>query len=46
MLGMFRNATAAVAPIAGVNNYLLPIWMIGFGVVLVRQARGARAASA
>lgn len=35
---MFRNVTAAVAPVAAVNNYLLPLWMIAFGVVLLRQA--------
>jgi Domain of unknown function (DUF4386) len=36
LVGMFRNVTAAVAPIAAVNNYLLPAWMIVFGVVLAR----------
>ena len=36
LVGMFRNVTAAVAPVAAVNNYLLPVWMIVFGVVLVR----------
>jgi hypothetical protein len=35
-VGMFRNVTAVVAPIAAVNNYLLPLWMIVFGVVLLR----------
>ena len=35
-IGMFRNVTKAVAPIADVNNYLLPLWMIVFGIVLVR----------
>jgi hypothetical protein len=35
-LGMFRNVTVAVAPVAAVNNYLLPLWMILFGVVLFR----------
>jgi drug/metabolite transporter (DMT)-like permease len=35
-IGMFRNVTIAVAPIAAVNNYLLPLWMIVFGVVLLR----------
>jgi hypothetical protein len=32
----FRNVTAAVAPIAEVNNYILPLWLIAMGVVLVR----------
>ena len=36
LVGMFRNVTGAVAPVAAVNNYLLPAWMIVFGVVLAR----------
>ena len=36
LVGMFRNVTTAVAPVAAVNNYLLPAWMIVFGVVLAR----------
>ena len=36
LTGMFRNVTTAVAPVAAVNNYLLPLWMIVFGVVLLR----------
>lgn len=39
LVGMFRNTTAMVGPIAKVNNYLLPIWMIVFGVSLVRYSR-------
>jgi hypothetical protein len=35
-IGMFRNVTAAVAPVAAINNYLLPLWMILFGLVLLR----------
>lgn len=35
-IGMFRNLTRAVAPVAAVNNYLLPLGMIILGVVLVR----------
>ena len=38
-IGMFRNVTPAVAPVAEVNNYLLPVWMIVFGVSLLRHAR-------
>ena len=37
LIGMFRNMTAVVDPIAAVKNYLLPIWMIVFGVSLVRH---------
>ncbi len=36
-VGMFRNVTTAVNPVAAVNNYLLPLWMIVFGVVLLRH---------
>jgi hypothetical protein len=36
LLGMFRNVTGAVAPIAAVNKYLLPAFMIILGVALVR----------
>jgi hypothetical protein len=36
MAGMFRNVTSLVGPIAAINNYLLPIWMIIFGVTLLR----------
>jgi hypothetical protein len=35
---MFRNVTAIVDPIAAINNYLLPLWMIIFGVSLVRHS--------
>jgi hypothetical protein len=38
LVGMFRNVTIAVAPIAAVNNYLLPVWMIVFGVAMLRYA--------
>jgi hypothetical protein len=37
LVGMFRNLTTAVAGVAAVNNYLLPAWMIAFGIVLVRH---------
>jgi len=36
LVGMFRNVTTAVAPVAAANNYLLPLWMIVFGVALLR----------
>lgn len=36
LIGMFRNVTSVVAPVAEVNNYLLPIFMIVLGVVLIR----------
>ena len=36
LIGMFRNVTSAVAPVAALNNYLLPAFMITFGIALVR----------
>jgi hypothetical protein len=43
LTGMFRNVTPAVAPIAAVNNYLLPAWMVVFGVILVRWRQSGSA---
>jgi len=37
MVGMFRNVTGLVGPVAALDNYLLPLWMIIFGVALVRD---------
>lgn len=37
----FRNATSAVAFVAEVNNYVLPLWLIVLGVVLLRWNGGA-----
>lgn len=36
LVGMFRNVSGVVAPVAAVNNYLLPLFMIVLGVGLVR----------
>ncbi len=36
LIGMFRNVSGIVAPIAAINNYLLPLWMIVFGIALLR----------
>ena len=36
LLGMLRNIIGTVAPIAALNNYLLPLFMIVLGVVLAR----------
>ena len=33
---MFRNVFGPLAPIAALNNYLLPVYMIVLGVALVR----------
>jgi hypothetical protein len=35
-IAAFRNVTSVVGPIAEVNNYLLPLWLIVVGVVLIR----------
>jgi hypothetical protein len=40
VIAAFRNVTTYVAPVAEVNNYLLPLWLLAFGVALVR-ARGS-----
>lgn len=37
LIGMFRNVTTLVGPVAEVNNYLLPVWMIVFGIGLLRS---------
>lgn len=36
LVGMIRNLTAIVAPVAAVNNYLLPLGMIVLGIVFTR----------
>jgi hypothetical protein len=36
LMGMFRNVTGLVAPVAELNNYLLPLFMIILGVALAR----------
>jgi hypothetical protein len=41
LVGMFRNVTSLVDPVAAVNNYLLPLWMIIFGVALIRHPEGS-----
>ena len=39
LIGMWRNVTPTVGAVAAANNYLLPAWMIGFGVWLVIESR-------
>ena len=46
LVGMFRNVTGVVAPIAALNNYLLPAFMIILGVALVRWPAIADSADA
>jgi hypothetical protein len=40
-LGAFRNVSPAVQPVADINNYLLPLWMIVLGALLIRHSRRA-----
>jgi hypothetical protein len=40
LVGMLRNLTPAVDRVASLNNYLLPLWMIVFGIVLLRWRTG------
>ena len=35
-IGMFRNVTSVVQPAADITNFLLPLFLIAFGVALVR----------
>jgi hypothetical protein len=42
LIGMWRNVTPAVDVVAAANNYLLPAWMIGFGVWLIITSRAER----
>lgn len=36
-IAAFRNVTPAVALVANINNYLLPLWLITMGVVLLQR---------
>jgi hypothetical protein len=36
LVAAFRNATATVAPIADLNNLVLPLWLVALGTVLIR----------
>ena len=45
-LGAFRNVTSYVAPIAEANNYVLPLWLIVLGIVLIRWKAPAGAGQA
>jgi len=45
LIGMFRNVTTLVAPVAALNNYLLPIFMIVLGGALIHHGKRLAAAS-
>ena len=38
-IAMWRNVTDAVAPVAALNNVVLPLWMVVFGVSLLMAGR-------
>jgi hypothetical protein len=35
-IGAFRNVTESVSPVAELNNYLLALWLVVLGIVLIR----------
>ena len=41
-VAMLRNLTPLVAPLATLNNIVLPLWMMTLGLVLVAQGRSGR----
>lgn len=41
LIGMFRNVSDLVAPVAELNNYLLPAWLIIFGIGLLGAGKRA-----
>jgi hypothetical protein len=36
LVAAFRNVTTVVAPIAQINNLVLPIWLVVLGIILLR----------
>jgi Domain of unknown function (DUF4386) len=42
LVAMWRNVTTVVGPFADVNNLLLPVWLVVWGVALVRAGVTAR----
>jgi hypothetical protein len=44
-VAMFRNAAPAVGPIADLNNVVLPLWLVVFGVALAREREPGRVAA-
>lgn len=41
LVGAFRNVAPQLQPVADINNYLLPIWMIVLGASMIRLARSS-----
>jgi Domain of unknown function (DUF4386) len=44
LIAMWRNVTWVVAPVAALNNAVLPLWMILFGAALFRVGTGRKSA--
>jgi hypothetical protein len=44
-IAMLRNLTPLVAPVATLNNIVLPLWMLTLGLVLLADGRHSRRAS-
>ena len=44
-IAMWRNVTDVVAPIAALNNAVLPLWMLIFGISLIRVSLPKREAN-
>ncbi len=44
-IAMLRNVTASVAPIASLDNTVLPVWLITLGIVFLRWQADANAES-
>jgi len=43
LIAAFRNVTPAAGLIADVNNYILPLWLVALGIVLLRGRVARRA---
>lgn len=41
LVAALRNVTGVVAPVAAIDNVVLPIWLIALGVLLLRRSRSA-----
>ena len=37
LIAAFRNVTPTVSLVADINNYVLPLWLIGLGIVVLRS---------
>jgi hypothetical protein len=37
LIAAFRNVTSSVSLIADANNYVLPLWLVALGILMIRQ---------